>query len=130
MTYKGIQFGRLKSDFQPVICKKNICGFLGIFLWKRENGMLCCFRFQIYLDRPVLFLYLSCLNDIRWLLYLSLKLLAASPIYSAFSLHGKGMFGPYHDSYSGVRTYENVFFIVFLLKILRSGEPLGKCLSP
>ena len=40
---------------------------LAIFDHLRENGMLCCFRFQIYLDRPVLFLYLSCLNEIIYI---------------------------------------------------------------
>ena len=43
------------------------------------------FNFQTYLESSVSFLYFSWLNDLLWLLYLSLNVVLVNPIYATCS---------------------------------------------
>ena len=43
------------------------------------------FNFQAYLDSSVSFSYFSLLNDLVWLLYLSLNVVLVNPIYATCS---------------------------------------------
>ena len=54
-----------------------------LIIWKSMSGFGFSLLCQMYVDRVVSLLYLMCLKDLMWFLYLSLNVVVVMPMYSA-----------------------------------------------